>query len=301
MSRRGVLAIVNPYAVRGGGWKRWRDLRDELVRRGMQVEESESERRGHAAELAAEGGFDLVLAVGGDGTVSEVAAGILNGESGEAGAILGVVPLGSGNDFQRTAGGLVTGGELATRLAEAEPGLMDAGRIRLEEGDRREQYFVNVANVGFSAAVGERVERSFRAWPRMAGYLVGAVSTLVGYTNPWIELEIDGETRECRANSVILALGRYFGQGMKVAPEAVADDGLFDVILIGDIGKWELLAAYPRLYSGSHIRHGKVEVLRGSRVAIRAESSLTVEGDGDIRGSVPAMFEVLPKALRVIA
>jgi YegS/Rv2252/BmrU family lipid kinase len=271
----------------------------------MTVEERETERPGHAVELATElvsgGGFDLLLAVGGDGTVSEVAAGMLGvGSDGEL-PILGVMPLGAGNDFQRTAGGLVTGGDLATRLAEAEPAVMDAGRIRFEEEDRADQYFVNVANVGFSAAVGERVERSFRSWPRMAGYLVGAIVTLAGYGNPWIELEIDGERRECRANSVIMALGNYFGQGMKVAPDAVADDGLFDVVLIQDIGKLELLAAYPRLYTGSHVRHPKVEVMRGGRVSIRADRGVAVEGDGDMRGALPATFEVLPGALRVIA
>ncbi len=212
-----------------------------------------------------------------------------------------MAPLGAGNDFQRTAGELVAGGDLATRLAEAEPVAMDAGRIRFEGADRPEQYFVNVANVGFSAAVAERVERSFRSWPRIAGYLVGAIVTLAGYENPRIELEIDGESRECRANSVIMALGKYFGQGMKVAPDAVADDGQFDVILIGDIGKLELMAAYPRLYNGSHVRHGKVDVLRGSRVTIRVERRLAVEGDGDMRGSLPATFEVIPGALRVIA
>jgi len=265
------------------------------------VDERETERPGNAVELASGGGFDLVLAVGGDGTVSEVAAGMPGVGSGDDLPILGVMPLGAGNDFQRTAGGLVTGGELATRLVEVAPAVMDAGRIRFEEGDRADQYFVNVANVGFSAAVGERVERSFRSWPRMAGYLVGAIITLAGYVNPWIELEIDGERRECRANSVIMALGNYFGQGMKVAPDAVADDGLFDVVLIGDIDKLELLAAYPRLYTGSHVRHGKVEVMWGGRVSIRADRGVAVEGDGDMQGALPATFEVLPGALWVIA
>ena len=301
MIRQHAHAILNPVAGGNRGRARWEELVNALRQRGIEVDESRTERAGHASELAARGDYDLIIAVGGDGTVSEVAAGILQRDPIQPQPILGVLPVGSGNDFQRTARELVLGSDLATRFIESEPAKMDAGRIRFEGVDRRNQYFINAANVGFSAAVGERAERSFRSWPRMAGYFVSALVTLVSHSNVRVEMDIDGETVERRANSVVLALGKYFGQGMKVAPDAVTDDGKFDIILIGDIGRLELVAAYPRLYSGSHIHHGKVDVLHGARVSIRADRPLAVEGDGDVRGWLPATFEVLPGALRVIA
>ena len=281
--------------------KRWQDLRNTLLGLGVKVEEKETKSRGHAELLAAQGGFELVLAVGGDGTVSEVAAGMLRAKLTDTGAIIGVMPLGSGNDFSRTAQELVSGGELAMRLAFAEPVVMDAGHIRFESTQYPDRYFVNVANVGFSAAVGDRVEQSLRWLPRAAGYLLGVLSTLVGYKNPWVEMELDGEKRSCCANSVVIALGKYFGQGMKIAPNAVVGDGHFEVILLGDIGKIDLVASYPRLYTGSHIHHRKVDVLRGRCLTIQANQHLTVESDGDTRGHLPATFEVLSGAIRVIA
>ncbi len=299
MTRKSILAVINPFAGKHGAG--WAELRVALEARGMQVDESWTERPGHASELAAAGDHDLVLAAGGDGTVSEVAAGLLRRADTGSRPVLGIMPLGTGNDYQRTARALVTGEDLAARIAEAEPATVDAGRIRFESGDRADEFFINAANAGFSAAVAERAEHSFRSWPRMAGYAVSAIATLASFRNPSVHLEIDGASEEFPANSIVMALGRYFGQGMKVAPDAVADDGLFDIITVGDIGRLELVAAYPRLYTGSHIHHGKVSVRRGRRVSIRAERPLTVEGDGNIRGTLPAIFEVLPGALRVIA
>jgi diacylglycerol kinase family enzyme len=114
-----------------------------------------------------------------------------------------------------------------------------------------------------------------------------------------IHVTVDGETRRARMHDVIVANGPYVGGGMKIAPEAEPDDGIFDVLLIGDLTKRDLVLTMPKIFRGTHLPHPKAELLRGAQVSVDAADRLPIELDGEQPGTTPARFEIVPQALRV--
>jgi diacylglycerol kinase (ATP) len=130
-------------------------------------------------------------------------------------------------------------------------------------------------------------------------YLTNLLVSLLAYKNKNVRLTFDGQTLNCRANSVIAANGRYFGGGMFIAPNAALDDGLFDLVLLGDLNKIEVVANLPRLYKGTHITHPKIKVYHASEIQVSAQEPLLVQADGELVGQAPATFRVVPGALRV--
>ena len=141
-----------------------------------------------------------------------------------------------------------------------------------------------------------------RTYGKKATVPSGAWSTLAvfaGWRNAQITVTVDGETRSGPMYDVIVANGRYFAGGMKICPEAEPDDGLFDVLLIGDVSKTDLVLTLPKIYRGTHLPHPKAELLRGAKVTIATPVPLPVQLDGEQPGTTPATFEIVPKALRL--
>ena len=239
--------------------------------------------------------------MGGDGTISEVASGILERDGRSPRPILGILAAGRGNDFRRSVGSRISAAQLAHKLATETPPPVDAGRISFAGLDVPDDYFINIAGVGFEPEVLKTAESEFRRLPRALGYLAAMLTTLRTYENAQLELRIDDRTLNLKANSVLVANGRFFAQGMHVAPDADIRDGLFDIVVVGNLGRLPLILTYPLLYLGRHISHPKVGVVRARRVEIRVGRELAVEADGELRGILPAIFEIVPRALRVIA
>ncbi len=259
-----------------------------------------SERPGHLVDLArkaAAGGARLLIAVGGDGTVNEV----VNGIAGIEGVELAVVHRGSGGDFVRTFG-------IPHRLEEAldiarggSTREIDLGRatLRTWAGKEGATWFANIASAGMSGAVAKRVNESGKALGGKLSYAWSTVAVFARWRKAQVTVSVDRETRTGAMYDVIVANGRYFGGGMKICPEAEPDDGLFDVLLIGDISKKDLVLTLPKIYRGTHLPHPKAELLRGAKVSIDAPIALPVELDGEQPGTTPATFEVVPNALRL--
>jgi YegS/Rv2252/BmrU family lipid kinase len=253
----------------------------------------------HLRELgrqAAEGGADLVVAVGGDGTVNEVAAGLV-GTSTE----LAVVPRGTGVDFVRTyaiPSRLEDAVEVALR-GRTRP--VDAGRVgfRSWSGETGEAWFFNVAGVGMSGAVAKRTNESSKALGGKASYLWSTIAVFARWRNTEVRVSVDDESRTGRMHEVVVANGRYLGGGMMMCPEAIPDDGLFDVLLIGDITKRDLVQTLPKIYRGTHLPHPKAELLRGHTVSVDSDEPLPVQLDGEQPGTTPVHFELVPRALRL--
>jgi YegS/Rv2252/BmrU family lipid kinase len=252
-----------------------------------------SEFPGHLAQAASEAGDALLVVVGGDGTVNEV----VNGVAG-TGAELAVLPCGTGQDFGRTHG-VPSRFDDAVRVAlGAEARTIDLGRVECEGSPAR--FFANVGSAGMSGAVARRANGMTKALGGRATFFYALTREFLAWQNTEVVVELaDAVRREGPMHDVIVANGRFHGGGMKLAPDARQDDGLFDVVLIGDVTKPDFVTTAPKLYSGRYLSHPKVELLRSSTVAIEAADPLPLEVDGEPIGTTPARFEVVPSALRL--
>ncbi len=299
-----LLVVVNAQAGAGRTGARWPALARELTRVGLAFEPAFTDGPGDAmrlAETAARAGR-TVVAVGGDGTINEVVNGLMAGRALEAAPpTLGIIPSGTAQDFARSVGVPLASRAAIALLAHGEPRLTDVGRIRFPSGAVR--YFANYAGAGFDAVVTARAKDWGHVLRGALAYVVGFFAVLHGYENRHIELRPNGapplEPAQ-RINMVILANGGNYAGVLRMAPDATLDDGLLDVVIIGDVGRWELLASLPLAIFGRHLTHPKVATLRVRSVAISAAEPLPVQSDGEIAGQLPAEFDVIPGALHLI-
>ena len=252
------------------------------------------------ARQAAEDGVELLIVVGGDGTVNEAANGLLAARREEL-PELAIIPRGTGTDFVRTFG-IPTRLDGALEVARSgQERVIDAGRVRYRawDGEEATGHFVNVASAGMSGAVAQRANASSKALGGRASFLWATLAVFARWQNTEIEVEVDAERRSGLMEDVIIANCEYLAGGMHMCPDARPDDGLLDVLLIGDITKADLVRTLPKVYRGTHLPHPKAEALRGTRVVVRTPTPLPIELDGEQPGTTPASFEVLPNALRL--
>jgi YegS/Rv2252/BmrU family lipid kinase len=291
--------LVNPASGNGATGKRWPELDHRASLLGLSGETLFSERPGHLIELAGaavDGGARLVVAVGGDGTLNEVVNGIAGRD-----VELATIPLGTGMDFVRTYA-IPTGFDDAVRTAlNGTVRTVDAGRVRFRtwSGDDAERWFANVGSVGMSGAVAQRANGMSKALGGKATFFYALTRVFLEWENTEVSVTLDDGERRGRMHDVVVANGVWHGGGMKLAPDALPDDGLFDVVLIGDVSKVDFLTTAPKIYKGRHVTHPKVEVLRSKRVEVTAADRLPIEVEGEQIGTTPAVFEVVPGALRL--
>jgi YegS/Rv2252/BmrU family lipid kinase len=249
-------------------------------------------------------GRRLIVALGGDGTISEVANGILDAGAG-ARTELGIIPRGTGGDFRRTLDLPHDVAEAARRIRDGQARPLDAGRVhfRGHSGEDQVHHFVNVASFGFSSTVATRANASSKRFGGRMAFLGATLGALISYDNTDVWLTIGDRPRERRR--VLLAAvgnGRFFGGGMKICPEARIDDGALDLVTVGDMSKGEVLTNIGRLYEGTHLELDAVDDARVTRVAVEpveADARIPVELDGETPGHLPAVFELVPAALRL--
>jgi YegS/Rv2252/BmrU family lipid kinase len=292
--------LVNPAAEGGSVGRRWPELAHRAANLGLTGDALLSERPGQLGELAARAvdeGASLVVAVGGDGTVNEVAQSLAGRERVD----LAVIPRGTGGDFVRTYG---IPRRLEDAVAVARDGqarAIDLGRAsyRAWAGGEEQSYFANIASAGMSGAIAKRTNETSKALGGKVSYLWATFTVFARWRNDDVLVTVDGERREGRMHDVVVANGRFFGGGMMICPVADPGDGLFDVLLIGDLTKRDLLLTLPKTYRGRHLPHPKAELLRGAVVEVDAPQPLPVELDGEQPGTTPVRFEIVPKALRL--
>lgn len=251
-----------------------------------------TERRGHARDLAASAaaeGYDRVIAVGGDGTVCEVASGLAHSQTA-----LGIVPLGTGNDSAASLG-ISTDPTVAIKHAiTAEPRPIDLGEVTTGQGTA---YFVSVGGFGFDAAVAWRVNRM----PKLIGgtlpYVAGVLLTLWQYRVADIRICADGRVIDRPVFLAAVANGPSYGGGMRIAPQARPDDGILDVCLVRDLSRLEVLRLVPKLYSGGHVGHPAVEMISCQELTAETTAQIRCHADGELIGNLPAQFRIRPGAL----
>ena len=297
-----MLVIVNPRAGAGTG-----DVLDRLVvalrTRGIVPEVATTVGPGDGTRIArdaVEAGRRLVVAVGGDGTVHEVVNGMVDAGSGllrGEDPVLGVVPAGSGCDLVRTFGLDRPPEVLAHHLASPDVTRIDVGRVHLLDADARPivRAFVNIAEVGFGGAVARAADRL----PRRLGerrYRLGIVAAWGGFRRVPMTIHHDGGVHEASLSNVVIANGQFFGGGMKVAPRSLPDDGRFDVQAWGGTVT-DVLRAARQLRDGSHLARPDVRAWPSATVTVEGAGPLAVEADGELLGTTPATFAVLPRVL----
>jgi diacylglycerol kinase (ATP) len=298
-----VVFLVNPASANGSTGRRWQEIARRAARVGLTGKTLMSERAGHLAELAERAAIDgarLVVAVGGDGTVHEVVNGLLRAPGG-GDVELAVLSRGTGKDFVRS---LRIPNELGAAIATAKAGTartVDVGRASFvgPSGERAEAYFANFGGAGISGAIARRANVSSKALGGRVSFVWATLAVFARWKSVEMTVAVDGSERAGTMLETLVMNGDYTAGGMWAAPDAKVDDGLFDVVLIGDVSKAEFAATFPKIYRGKHIGHPKIEHLRGRRVSVEAGTPLPLALDGEQPGTTPATFEIVPAALRV--
>ena len=292
-----IVIVLNPASGRGRGARLLPEIKRLLAnaaenRSGAltwEVFVTKSPGDGiRLANKSAKEGADIVAAAGGDGTINEV----VNGIAG-TGACLGVMPLGTGNDFARCIG-------IGPGIEHAINTLVNGKRLSVDLGRAKERWFINAAGCGFDGAVADRVNRGFRFLKGTPAYIAAVLQTLIGFRPADYRLTLDGETRECRAMMCAISNGRSYGGGMMIAPDAEINDGLLDICIVGDMSKFEFVRSFPRVFKGTHVTHPKVATARAKRVAIETDPGVPVLIDGEVIGETPVEFTIEPSAIEVM-
>ena len=323
-----ILIIINNAAARAR--RAWRPVKALLAQQGIQYDVHETTHAGDAttrARAALRAGYNLIAVVGGDGTLSEAAAGFFTDRAEredaralpspiKAEAALAILPAGTGDDFAR---GLLLGRRESAEawamrlIAYAREPIATRTRTvdvicgQREEG-AHEFICLNAATIGIGAEVASRVasQKGFvLRLPGEARFVQASLGALLGWRERRVIISIDGDGQsviECRSNLIAIANGAYAGGGMMFAPGARVDDGLMDVVLAADgLTRPMILRELPRIRRGTHLANPKVRVMQATSVHVSTpEDSLLVEADGNVRGHTPVHFRIMPGALRVV-
>jgi diacylglycerol kinase (ATP) len=300
--------IVNPQSNKGRTGKRWQHIKEALSAFFKEFKYEFTEKPLHAIEIsrsAIKDGSELIVAIGGDGTVNEIANGffenlkIINPQT-----ILGLIPSGTGCDLSRSL-------KIPNRLkhaleviTQAPSALIDIGQTTFVNhlGQQEERMFLNVGDFGVGGEVVKRVNDN-RMKRRASSYLKCLLSVFFNYRNKKIKIKIDGNDIPQDEYLIgAVANGKIFGKGMKIAPNAKLNDGYFDIILIKGMKSWQFLLNAYRLYSGTHLSLPQISLIQGKK--IEADSfegdEVLIELDGEQLGRLPANFEILPSRIPII-
>jgi diacylglycerol kinase (ATP) len=285
-----VCLIVNPVSGKGRGAKVAEQASRLLRERGLATEILYSCTPADPVELtraAVRDHCSLVVGVGGDGLLSQVASEVVGSETA-----LGIIPAGVGNDFARGLGIPLNVTQACTVLVEGTARRVDVGQVN-------DKYFFSVAVLGFGAEVNRRANQ-FRRFRINALYTVLTVATVFTYKPLSFLVTYDGHERRCFSWMIAVGSTWSSARGMALVPAARPDDGMLDACIINGMGKFELLYTFPRVFTGRHIYHTGIETLRGREISVSADRSCDIYADGERVGTLPVVLKAIPQALKVM-
>jgi len=305
-----IFVVVNPNSANRRTGREWPQISRALKEAIGDFEALKTRAPGEATRIAREAlksGFQMIVSVGGDGTHNEVVNGFFNLEGGKPvsinpDAVLAVITKGTGGDFRKA---LKIGKDIGPAIGVLKDGkdrLIDAGMLTLVDhrNEKVTRLFINIASFGIGGDVDDRVNRQTKILGGKISFLRGAVVATILYQNKHVKISIDGEKKwEGRVYNAAVANGQYFGGGMWVAPGAKLDDGLFDIVVMGDMSFGEILTGGTKIYQGKHLDHPKVQVFRGRVVEAISEERVLLDVDGEQPGRIPSVFTLLPQAIRI--
>ncbi len=310
-----TLLVLNPMAGHGATLKIFPQVANALQKAGMQYDLVHTTAPLHAVQIACDApaqGYERIVTLGGDGIAHEVVNGLLRASSEGETIALGIIPLGTGNDFIKSLPPALTPGQTrddwqaaVTRIVNGKTILVDVGKITGDvpaPGHPQPQYFTNGMDVGFGARVAKAVRGN--SLTGTAAYLMAIMQVLVDYNLPHIRLTLDsGETIELDTTLTAITNGRCFGSSFWLTPQADIQDGMLDVIIANALGRVGILQIIPQLMKGAHLNHPAVSFRRARHVIVEASAPMIIEADGELPflHARRLEIEILPKRLRVIA
>ncbi len=324
-----TFVIANPIAAAGNVKDEW-PLIERLLRANLpELDYAFTDGPGHATLLTREAlraGWEMVVSVGGDGTLNEVLNGFYDRPKAQEDfsisergfvcaenstptpvnpdAVLGVIPMGTGGDFRRTLGLMGGIAETVDRLRGRHTRAIDLGQVAyLNHKDKlASHYFLNIAAAGLSGLVDHYVNRSWKGLGGTTSFAIGTLRAGIKWKNAQMAVVLDGTTEiDDMLQNVIVANGAYFGGGMWIAPGALVDDGQFEVILMRDLSFRESLVILPQIYSGKHLSSRKVTRHQAEQIAVRAvgeDRDILLDIDGEQPGKLPALWKMHRGALK---
>lgn len=246
----------------------------------------------------------MVVAVGGDGTLNEVVNGFFhNGAPLPTTSKLAMVPLGTGGDFRRTLKIPLDAREAVQILTTGIPRRLDAGCVTYQahDGTTAMRHFINIADAGIGGEVVHRVNTGSKILGG-ATFTLTSLTTLLSWKNKPMTVVVDGNTYQALAQQVVIANCEYFGGGMRMAPTASPTDGVFDVILVRDVGRIDTLLGLSRVRTGKHLDEGNPnwQLMYGKKISVSSTEAVRIDLDGEQPGMLPALFEIQPGSIEFI-
>ena len=301
-----VHVIVNPLSARGKTQFRWESIKSAIKYYFSEFKFIFTEKPNQATDIVRQvlsEGYNLIIGVGGDGTLNEITNGFFSQKEKKLisdEASLGIIPSGTGSDFIRFLRIPRDFGKSVELIKNSEKKKIDIGKIIFPErnGENYSKYFINIADFGLGADVVKNISAVPESKRGAFSYYSGLLSSIKNYSSKEVEITID-EKYKVSGKYLIgaVANGGVFGGGMIIAPDAKIDDGYFDLVLIKEMNKFEIIKNTPILYRGTIIKNPKVEVFRVKKVEVSSATATDLEYDGEVGGLLPAKFEIVEKAI----
>lgn len=300
------FVIVNPNAGRRKGEKDWLEIAARLTDAGIDFTSVFTEHPNHAVKLArkyVEAGFRKIIVVGGDGTLNEVVNGVFTqNKYPTKDIVLAMIPVGTGNDWGRSFNIPAAYKEAIEVISRQRVRLQDVGKVHYMSMELpKQRHFINMAGLGFDAMVAKRtnkVKREGKSGP--FSYLISLFTSLISYNDSKVKIVVDDERLSADVFTMSVAICKFNGGGMMQAPNAIPDDGLFDVTVITRLSRFLVVRSVKKLYDGSFLKMPQVKTFRGQRVEIESNPPMYLETDGESLGHTPMSFEVLPLSIQVV-
>jgi len=300
------MVIVNPNAGSGKGEKDWGRITALLTKYGISYKSTFTEGPKHAIELTQDcilNGFRNFIVVGGDGTLNEVVNGVFSQTiCPSLEIVLAMIAVGTGNDWGKMYSIPHSYEESIRVIRNRKIRPQDVGVVEYHNGGQQvKRHFLNIAGMGFDALVVQRTNRQKELGKNgKAIYLINLLRSLMIYKPAHIELTIDGQKISRDFFTISVGIGRYSGGGMLQTPNAIPDDGLFDMTVIKKIGKGDIILSLKKLYDGSILKHHKIEGYKAREIRIESNPMIYVEADGETLGNAPISFRILPKSIGIV-
>lgn len=302
-----ILFIVNPNAGKGKGLSLWENISNIIREKQFDFSYEMTEGKGDAEKLAKkyiEQGYRKIISVSGDGMLNEVANGIIKQDICPSDEIsLGMIPMGTGNDWARTFC-IPDDFEGAVSAIERDKTMVqDAGAATFyDNGKETTRYFLNAAGIGYDALVAKRVDED-KEKNRTGSflYMKNLMSCLIRYKYYDMVISFDRKAESMEFFSMSIGIGKYIGGGMLMMPNAIPDNGLFDITLIKKISKVDVIKNVKNLYDGSFVKHPKIEQLSAKEIIVDTKYPIGLEVDGEVQGDPPYKFNIMPEKLNAIS
>lgn len=298
--------VVNPKSANGNTGRRWAELAAGIARTlsDFGVEFTKGPLDAVAlTRQAIKSGYECIVAVGGDGTINEVTNGFFeDGKVLNPNAALGVLPRGTGGDFRKTFDWDLDSDAAIRRLKTPDTRPFDVGRLDFlgHDGKQQSRYFANICSFGVSGLVDLEVNNTSKALGGTVSFMWGSLKAMRKYKDQRVRLTLDDKPlEEVMVTTLSVANGKFFGGGMKVAPDADVSDGLFDVVLWSGYGLNDFVLKSKGIYSGAHVKWKGTRIQRAKKIVAESDEKVLIDCDGEQPGTLPCTMTILPAAIRL--